>query len=126
MLRDPVEAVIARLCPLFSRQADEILDLRNCVRQRIRPGLCVSCYFKLIVGSDSASQVLLSPLRAWLESNIEVVARDGESMVVEHLPLKLDPPDLESYCSQIIGEFRDNRVYATDLLTLEFRYKQAA
>jgi hypothetical protein len=123
---DPVEAVISRLCPLFSRQADEILDLRNCVRHRVRPGLCVSCYFKLTAGSDSASQRLLFPLRVWLESNIEVVARDSDSAVLEHLPLKLDRPDLESYCTGMIGEFRDNRVYSTEVLTLEFRYKEAA
>ena len=126
MFSDPVEAVIARLCPLFSRQADELLDIRDSLRQRIRPGLCVSCYFKLSGGSDAASQTSLLPLRAFLESNIEVVARDGASIVLEHLPLKLDLPDLESYCNRTIDEFRENRVYSTDLLTLEFRYKEAA
>jgi hypothetical protein len=121
-----VEAVIARICPLFSRQADEILDLRECARERIRPGLCVKCYFHLYQGADLASQTVLFPLRDWLESNIEVVAKDSESLILEQLPLKLDFPDLESYCDQLIDEFRDNRLYSTDLLTLEFRYKQAA
>ncbi len=126
MFSDPVEAVIARLCPLFSRQADEILDLRDSVQRRVRPGLCVSCYFKLSSGSTSASESLLFPLRTWLESNIEVVAFDSSATVLEHLPLRLDRPDLESYCTQVIEEFRDNRAYSSEVLTLEFRYKEAA
>jgi hypothetical protein len=35
-------------------------------------------------------------------------------------------PDLPSLCYQLMDEFRDNRVYSTDILNLEFRYKQAA
>ena len=121
-----VEAVIARLCPLFSRQADQILDLRNCARERVRPGLCVSCYFQLFAEAQPGSEGLLFPLRAWLESNIEVVAKDDNAVVLERLPLALDHPDLQSFCYQLIDEFRDNRVYATDLVTLELRYKEAA
>lgn len=121
-----MDAVISGLCPLFSRYADEILDLRDCVRQRVRPGLCVSCYFQLYARADSTSQTVLHPLRNWLESNIEVVAKDKKERVLEQLPLTLDSADLQSYCSQMMDEFRENRVYTTDLLSLEFRYKQAA
>jgi hypothetical protein len=35
-------------------------------------------------------------------------------------------PDLPSLRYQLMDEFRDNRVYSTDVLNLEFRYKQAA
>jgi len=126
VISDQVDEVISGLCPLFSRCADEILDLRNCARQRVRPGLCVSCYFQLSARADSISQTGLFPLRAWLESNIEVVARDKKEQVLEQLPLTLDSPDLQSYCNQLMDEFRENRVYSTDLLSLEFRYKQAA
>jgi hypothetical protein len=93
---DQVDAVIARLCPLFSRQADQILDLRDCARHRVRPGLCVSCYFQLYAGTEPASQKVLLPLRTWLESNIEIVAKDSNAIVLESLPLALDFADLES------------------------------
>jgi hypothetical protein len=123
---EQVDAVISRLCPLFSQQADDILDLRNCARLRVRPGLCVSCYFRLFAEAAPALQTVLYPLRAWLESNIEVVAKDSNAVILERLPLALDSPDLPSLCYQLMDEFRDNRVYSTDVLNLEFRYKQAA
>jgi len=56
----------------------------------------------------------------------EVVAKDSNAVVLERLPLALDFPDLPSLCYQLMDEFRDNRVYSTDVLNLEFRYKQAA
>jgi hypothetical protein len=121
-----MDAVISGLCPLFSRYADEILDLRTCARQRVRPGLCVSCYFQLFARADSASQTVLFPLRTWLESNIEVVAKDNHEKVLEQLPLSLDSADLQTYCNQLMDEFRENRVYSTEFLSLEFRYKKAA
>jgi hypothetical protein len=126
VISDNVDAVISGLCPLFSRYGDEILDLRSCTQQRVRPGLCVSCYFQLYAKADSASQTALFPLRAWLESNIEVVAKDKKEKVLEQLPLTLDSLDLQSYCNQLMDEFRENRVYSTDVLSLEFRYKKAA
>ena len=126
MTSNRVDAVISGLCPLFSRYADEILDLRNCALQRVRPGLCISCYFRLYATADSVSQTVLFPLRTWLESNIEVVAKDKKEQVLEQLPLTLDSADLQSYCNQLMDEFRENRVYLTDVLNLEFRYKEAA
>jgi hypothetical protein len=68
---------------------------------------------------------VLLPLRDCLESNIEIIAKDSNATVLESLPLALDFPDLESLCYQFIDEFRDNRVYSTDV-TLEFRYREAA
>jgi hypothetical protein len=80
----------------------------------------------LYARADSASQTALFPLRTWLESNIEVVAKDKKEKVLEQLPLTLDSVDLQAYCNQLMDEFRENRVYSTDVLSLEFRYKKAA
>ena len=79
----------------------------------------------LYAETEPASQGVLLALRDWLESNIEIIAKDSNATVLESLPLALDFPDLESLCYQFIDEFRDNRVYSTDL-TLEFRYREAA
>ena len=126
MTSDQVDAVISGLCPLFSRYADEILDLRSSARQRVRPGLCVRCYFQLYARADAVSQTVLFPLRSWLESNIEIVAKDKEEQVIEKLPLTLDSTDLQTYCHQLMDEFRENRAYSTEALSLEFCYKEAA
>ena len=126
MTSDQVDAVISGLCPLFSRYADEILDLRSSARQRVRPGLCVRCYFQLYAKANAVSETVLSPLRNWLESNIEVVARDKKEQVIEKLPLTLDSADLQSYCPRLMDEFRENRAYSTEALSLEFCYKEAA
>jgi hypothetical protein len=122
---DP-EAVIKKLCPLFARQADALLELRESALKRIRPGLCVDCYFRLQETADPGGQYALFPLRSWLESNIEVVAKDSQSRVIEKLPLKLDATDLAAYCNRLIGDFREDRAYSLSLVTLEFQYKEAA
>jgi len=122
---DP-EAVVKKLCPLFVRQADALLDLREFALKRIRPGLCIDCYFRLQETADSGGQDALFPLRSWLESNIEVVAKDSESRIIEKLPLQLNTTDLATYCSRLMDDFREDRAYSLSLVTLEFQYKEAA
>jgi hypothetical protein len=122
---DP-EAVIKRLCPLFARQADELIDLRESALKRIRPGRCVDCYFRLHRTADAGGQHALFPLRSWLESNIEVVAKDPKSQIIEKLPLQLDATDLAAYCHRTMGDFREDRAYLHSRVTLEFQYKEAA
>jgi hypothetical protein len=80
----------------------------------------------LLWKKQAVSQTVLFPLRNWLESNIEVVARDKKEQVIEKLPLTLDSTDLQSYCHQLMDEFRENRAYSTGALSLEFCYKEAA
>jgi hypothetical protein len=87
---------------------------------------CIQCYFKLYGIAAPDSEDLLRPLKVWIESNIEVIAKDGREQILEQLPLRLDAPDLEAYCQDVIHEFRTNRVYPSQNLTLEFRYKEAA
>jgi hypothetical protein len=125
LFSDP-EDVIKRLCPLFAQQADALIDLRDAAIKRIRPGLCVECYFRLQISADSGSGHLLFSLRSWLESNIEVIARDPESRIIEKLPLQLDATDLATYCHRVMGDFREDRAHLYSRLTLEFQYKEAA
>jgi hypothetical protein len=122
---DP-EAVIKKLCPLFARQADALIDLRESALKRIRPGLCVDCYFRIQETAGSGEQHVLFPLRSWLESNIEVVAKDSESRIIEKLPLRLNATDLAAYYNRLMDDFREDRAYSLSLVTLEFQYKEAA
>jgi hypothetical protein len=124
--RPPFDQLLGSLCDRFAHQADALLDLRNSAIHRTKPGLCVSCYFKLFGHADENAMSLLCPLRSWIETNIEVIATDHRERIIEQLPVKLDAPDLDAYCQEVIHEFRENRVYSTPNLTLEFRYKEAA
>ena len=63
---------------------------------------------------------------SWLETNIEVVAKDPESQIIEKLPLRLDAADLATYCHRVMGDFREDRAYLHSQVTLEFQYKEAA
>jgi hypothetical protein len=120
------DQILALLSRRFFSEADSILDLRGAALTRQHPGRCVQCYFKLYGIADPDSESLLNPLKVWIESNIEVIAKDGCEQILEQLPLRLDAPDLEAYCQEVIHEFRTNRVYPAQNLTLEFRYKEAA
>jgi hypothetical protein len=122
---DP-ESVIKRLCPLFASHGDDLIDLHESASKRIRPGLCVYCYFRLRQTADAGAQNALFPLRSWLENNIEVVAKGPESRVIEKLPLRLDATDLATYCHRIMGDFREDRAHLHSQVTLEFQYKEAA
>jgi hypothetical protein len=122
---DP-ELVIGQLCPLFAHQADELIDLHEHVRKRVRPGRCVQCYFRLQGAANPRSKGALVLLRSWLESNIEVVAKGSQDQVLETVPLRLDAADLEGYCRGVMAQFREDRAYRFPQLILEFQYKAAA
>lgn len=121
---DPVLAVLAQP---FRRQADTLLDLRECAQTGTRPGRCVRCYFALHQTAAEAAIARLCPLRNWLENHIEIVAQDAEARVLETLPLRLEEADdLESYCHSVMEEFRDNRLYDSARINIGFRYRDSA
>lgn len=120
-----LDAVLRSLCPLFYRQADDLLDLRACANSRQRPGRCVDCYFRLS-SEHPAVAAQLCPLREWLESNIEVVAFAAGQSALERLPLRLDGENLESYCHGVMDEIRVNRNYSHPEISLAFQFKELA
>jgi len=122
---DP-DLVIKQLCPLFARQADELIDLHEHARKRVLPGRCVQCYFRLQGAANPQAKSALVPLRSWLEANIEVVAKGSQNQVLETVPLSLEAADLEGYCRGMMTQFREDRAYRLPQLTLEFQYKAAA
>lgn len=118
-----IDPVIAPLAATFCRQADALLDLRECAMQGTRPGRCVACYFALQDAAAEKAIAALCPLRQWLESRIEVVAFDPAEKALERLPLNLQAGGLEEYCRDVMAEFLENRAYAASRIQLEFRYK---
>lgn len=86
----------------------------------------MQCYFRLQGAANPQSKSALVPLRFWLESNIEVVAKGSQDQLLETLPLRLDASDLEGYCRGVMAQIREDRVYRLPQVTLEFQYKAAA
>lgn len=121
------DPVLATLAQPFQRQADTLLDLRECVQTASKPGRCVRCYFALHQSAAETAIGRLCPLRNWLETNIEIVAHDAEARLLETLPLRLEEEtDLETYCHRVMEEFRDNRSYDSARINIGFRYREAA
>lgn len=119
--------VLSQLSQPFSRQADTLLDLRDCVNRQVRPGRCITCYFDLQEAAAEARMAQLCPLRHWLEAHIEIVARDTESKALEILPVNLEnAADLEAFCRGVMAEFSENRAYEASQIQLEFRYRAPA
>lgn len=109
--------------------ADALLDLREAARNRHNAGDCLGCYFKLLNACSSSRNATLSPLRRWLESQLEIVARAPESGELERLPLSLgleQADSLETFCITVIHRFREDRNYAhlSIELSLDFREHQ--
>lgn len=119
-----IDHAIAPLAAPLRHQADTLLTLRECALRRTLPGRCVSCYFRL--ATSARPEADLAPLRSWLESEIEIVAKDASAQVLETLPLRLEGDDLETCCRQTMDAMRDDRVHPTALLALSFRFKHSA
>lgn len=121
------EAIDSLLSPIareMRHRADAILDLREAAVRRTDPGLCISCYFKLLAGTRPDFKPVTTPLRQWLEAHLEVVARDPNLQELERIPIHLETNGIEAYCQQIMDQFRYDRGYQ-DLPTIElsFRFK---
>lgn len=119
--------MLSPLAEPFRRQADALLDLRECALRGAHPGRCVACYFRLLEAAPPRTFDRLCPLCRWLENHIEVVVCDGECRLLESFPLRLaDAADLRDYCHAVMAEMRENRVYDSEHINLEFRYRRAA
>ena len=121
-LASSLEEVLLQVATSFSRQADDLLDLREYGVQRKHPGKCVDCYFRLHT-AEPEKMTNLAPLREWLERNIEIVAADQHERLLEKIPLRLDTHDLESFCHKVINFLRDDRAFQAPLISLNFAFK---
>ncbi|EIP97460.1 hypothetical protein OpiT1DRAFT_01900 [Opitutaceae bacterium TAV1] len=130
---DEVLGPVARALP---SQADLILDIREAARARRHPGSCVRCFFQLAAAA-APQPAWLEKLRAWLEQNIEIVARNADASgsgsagsdgdengrVLELLPLELSGEDLETYCQEVMERFHYDRAHPAPAVEMEFRYR---
>jgi hypothetical protein len=118
-----LEDVLISVAPHFFKQADALLDLRDYAIKRKHPGKCVDCYFQLHADAPSEQLQNLTPLREWLERNIEIVAADQTQNLLEKFPLKLDTNDLETFCHKVVNFLRTDRAFQTPMISLDFAFK---
>lgn len=122
----PVEQLLSPLASGSPERADLLLDFLAAVKAGRHPGRCVRCYFDLLDTPERNAQPAMHELRAWLEANIEVVARDEKDVELERIPLQLRGEDLQEYCYEVIDGVLKDRAYPSNQIGLEFRFRFAA
>ncbi len=119
-----IDAALGAITKEYRYAANDVLDLREAALERNDPGLCMQCYFKIYGASTRRDPEALKPLRDWLETHVEIVARDHYARELERLPLQLETDSLEAFCHEMMTEFRDNRAYHhTPNIELTFQFK---
>ncbi len=121
-----IDRLLLPLARVLAKEADAILDLRELLMSKGHPGKCVRCFFQLFTAAGKEALPRLAPLKAWLETNLEIsVNADGREL--ETLPVKLrQGEDLESFCLRSIKQVRFDRGYTAKRVSMAFRYKAAA
>lgn len=121
-----IDNLLQPLAQSLAREADAILDLRDLLVQQGHPGKCVRCFFRLFEAAGEQGVPRIQPLRRWLEENVVIAVRAGESEL-ETLPFApRNCETLEDFCLRAIQLIRLDRGYSDRRLDLAFRYKTAA
>ncbi len=118
-----LDSVLAPLAPVFRRQIDILLDLRENALHAKNASACIASYFDLLQTVPPSSRQELRSLKTWLEENIHILARDAQGNPLETLPLSLHGTNLDNYCQSIITDFQEDRVYQTPAISITFLYK---
>jgi len=122
-MTESIDPALRILAPVASRWADDLLDLRDAALTAGNPGTCVRCYYAIYGRIADRWEDKVLPLRRWLENHVEIVAKDELDNELERLPISLNGRDLESYCEEMMMEFRENRAYPSDAIRLSFRFR---
>lgn len=121
---DSIDPVIAPIAATIAQCANDLLDLREAANARQHPGKCVSCYYKVMgIAERNRSKAGVGPLKHWLEKNLEIIAEDESSQVLERFPVKLTDDDLESFCKRVMDLVHFDRGYAAKHICLRFEFR---
>lgn len=123
---EEIDKLLRPFAAALAHEADAILDLRDLLARKGHPGKCVRCFFRLFEAAGDDARQRLDLLKAWLEQNLEITIRSGETEL-EALPLRLSrDTSLEEFCLRSITNIQMDRTYAANAIQLAFRYKAAA
>jgi hypothetical protein len=126
----PISTFDQLLAPIvrpLCAQADTLLDLRDAATSQPHPGRCVSCYFSLLADLPDHDAPRLTPIRQWLEQNVEIVALDNHTsrQELEVFPLDLGHSEnLEECCQSTIRTVLHDRAFTqTHRIAMRFRFR---
>lgn len=126
MQADPVqreaEEALKRIATACRSSIDDVLDILTQLPRRERPGACMLCYFNLYRKLPPRMLDDLTWVKAWLEREIEIVATDGSSKVLESFPCQIAENELADFCHRMMEETKALLKPGMDKLVLEFRF----
>ncbi len=126
MTTEQLDAALGPVAAKDGGLADSLLDLREAALRRQDAGQCLKCYFRIHGRAAEKGEGALTPLRTWLETHLEVVARDHEEQELERVPLSLHSASLDDFCQEMLREFRENRCYAHPSIELSLAFKSTS
>lgn len=90
------------------------------------PGHCLRCFYDLLSAASPQKKKALAPLREWIEENLEIAISGCGGYDNGSLPIRLEEPDLESFCESAMARARDDSLSSAGNVLFEIRYKLEA
>lgn len=116
------EAALRRIASACRSSIDDVLEIMAKLPRRRQAGECMLCFFNLNRKLPAHCLEDLSRVKAWLEREIEVVATDDASNVVEAFPCRIRERELEDFCRRVMEESKTLLRPGMDRLMLQFRF----
>ena len=118
------ENLLRPLCKPFSNKADRLLDLYEMTRApQSNAGGCLKCFYALLEGAEPSKISALNPLKAWIESNMEVLMKDG-GQEKSSMPVSLNAIDFESFCQDTLQSAHRDAALTSPLVELQLTFKR--
>lgn len=119
-----IEQALSPVTRILKHRANELLDLREAALARKDPGKCLYCYFQLRKSRISQIDEMMTPLKKWLETHLEIVAKGPESDELARIAVNLNWNDIDHYCENLVEDFRKNhRSQYRSQVELIFQFK---
>lgn len=117
------EAALKRIATACRGSIDDVLEIMAQLPKRKQAGSCMLCFFNLYRKLPPHCLEDLNRVKSWLEHEIEVVATDDASNVVEAFPCRIeDERELEDFCRRMMRESQSLFRPGMNKLLLEFRF----
>lgn len=116
------EAALKRIATACRSSIDDVLEIMAQLPKRKQAGSCMLCFFNLYRKLPPHCLEDLNRVKSWLEHEIEVVATDDASNVLEAFPCRIEERELEDFCRRMMEESQSLLKPGMDKLMLQFRF----
>lgn len=115
-------AALRRIAVGCRGSIDDVLEIMAQLPKREQAGHCMLCFFNLFRKLPPHCLEDLRLVKTWLEREIEVVATDAGSNVVETFPCRIEESEMEDFCHRVMEESRSLLKPGGGNLMLQFRF----